>query len=83
MAQTETTGSVSKLSIVLMAAFAVLGVGLLYLYIVTSSASDGTKILWASGLSIVVAFLFAIVWAMAKDVEKQEERESRRRQVQP
>ncbi len=69
------------MAIVLGGAFAVIGIGLLYLYIVIAQVSDGTKLLWASGLSIVVAFLFAIVWTMAHDSEKTAEREARRRQV--
>ncbi len=81
MVETQTARTISKAAIVLASSFAVLGVGLLYLYIVISTASDGTKVLWASGLSIVVAFLLALVWTMARDSERQAEREAKRRQV--
>ncbi len=75
----QTAKSVSQTSIVLASAFAVLGVGLLYLYIAIASVPAETKLLWASGLSIAVAFLFAAIWTMARDVEKQAELESKKR----
>lgn len=80
MVDTQTASQVSRLSIVLMAVFGVVGIGLLYLYIAIAEVSDEVKLLWASGLSIVVAFLFAIMWTMARDAEKQAEREQKRGQ---
>lgn len=81
MVETQTARQISRVSILFASAFAVMGIGLLYLYIVISSVPETVKVLWASGLSIVVAFLFAIVWTMARDSEKQADREARRRQA--
>ncbi|OGS42072.1 MAG: hypothetical protein A3K67_00640 [Euryarchaeota archaeon RBG_16_62_10] len=67
------------MSIQLAGAFAVVGVGLLYLYIAVSEVSDQTKILQAGGLSIVVAFVFLIVWALARDYVPQPETRSERK----
>jgi len=63
----ETAVQVGKLSVQLSAAFALIGVGLLYLAIVISDAPFETKVLWASALSMGVAFAFVIVWTMARD----------------
>jgi hypothetical protein len=37
------------------------------------------KVLWASGLSLTMAFTFLIIWTMARDSMRVHERESRRR----
>ena len=67
------------MSMIFSAIFAVIGVGLLYLAIGISSATTETKVIWASGLSLAVAFVFLIVWTMAKDSIRTYERELRRR----
>jgi len=77
----ETAVQVSKISIQLSAAFAVIGVGLLYLAIAISDAPLETKILWASALSMGVALAFAIVWTMARDSLRARELEIRRKKV--
>lgn len=59
--------------------FAVIGVSLLYLAIAISDASEMVKVLWASGLSLTMAFTFLIIWTMARDSTRVHERESRRR----
>jgi len=81
MVEMETAVQVSKLSIQLSAAFAVIGVGLLYLAIAISDAPLETKILWASALSMGVALAFAIVWTMARDSLRARELEIRRKKV--
>ncbi len=78
MAETETASQVSRLSIWLSLGFALVGVGLLYLAIAIANASVGMKILWASGLSLAVAFTFAIVWTMARDAMRTIEEDLRR-----
>lgn len=72
---------ISKLSIQLSAVFAMVGVALLYLYIVVSEVPETMKILWSSGLSIGVAFSFLIMWTIARDAEREREREARRKAV--
>jgi uncharacterized membrane protein len=67
------------MSMIFSAAFAVMGIGLLYLAIMISDASDETKVLWASGLSLGVAFVFLMVWTMAKDSIRTYERELKRK----
>ncbi|MBU1915329.1 MAG: hypothetical protein KJ563_09075, partial [Candidatus Thermoplasmatota archaeon] len=57
----------------------VIGIGLLYLAIVISDASNEMKVIWASGLSLTVAFVFLLVWSMAKDSIKTYERELKRK----
>jgi uncharacterized membrane protein len=79
MAGVGTAVQVSKMSMIFSAAFAVMGIGLLYLAIMISDASDETKVLWASGLSLGVAFVFLMVWTMAKDSIRTYERELRRK----
>jgi len=69
----------SKMSIQMAGAFAVLGIALLYLYIAISDAASTTKVLWASALSLGVAFVFLIVWTFARDVVRQRERGSERK----
>jgi hypothetical protein len=69
----------SKMSIQLAGVFTVLGTALLYLYIAISDASNQTKVLWASVLSLVLAVIFLIVWTLAKDIGKQREREPQRK----
>jgi membrane protein CcdC involved in cytochrome C biogenesis len=66
------------LSIWLSGAFAVISIGLLYLYIGMTDASAPQKVLWAAGLSIAVAFVFLISWSIARDVLREKERELRR-----
>lgn len=81
MVEMETATQACKLSIRLSAMFAVVGVGLLYLAIAVSNAAFETKILWASALSMGVAFAFAIVWTMARDSIRAKELEIRRKRV--
>lgn len=69
------------MSIQLSAVFAMVGVALLYLYIVVSEVPETMKILWSSGLSIGVAFSFLIMWTIARDAEREREREARRKAV--
>ena len=79
MADTGTAAQLSKVAIQLSATFAVVGIGLLYLYIMISSAPDTVKVLWASGLSIAVALTFLVIWTIARDVLKENDRLTRRR----
>lgn len=79
MAGVGTAVQVSKMSMIFSSAFAVLGIGLLYMAIMMSEASDEMKVLWASGLSLAVAFVFLMVWTMAKDSIRTYEREMRRK----
>ena len=79
MAGVGTAVQVSKMSMIFSAAFAVMGIGLLYLAIMISDASDETKVLWASGLSLGVAFVFLMVWTIAKDSIRTYERELKRK----
>lgn len=80
MVEVKTASQVSKLSIQLAAAFAVVGIGLMYLYIAATDASWPTKILWASALSLGVAFAFLVIWTIARDVIRERERETQRKQ---
>lgn len=79
MVETQTANEVSRLSVMLSMVFAVIGVGLLYLAIGISDASETVKVLWASGLSLTMAFTFLIIWTMARDSIRVHEREARRR----
>lgn len=79
MTDTGTAAEISKIAIQLSAAFAVVGIGLLYIYILISTAPETTKVLWASGLSIAVALTFLVIWTIARDVMKESDRLSRRR----
>ncbi len=78
MVEVGTVAGLSKLSIWLSGAFAVISIGLLYLYIALTDASLSQKVLWAAGLSIVVAFVFLVSWTVARDVVRAKERELRR-----
>ena len=73
MVEKETAVQVSKMSIQMAGLFAVIGVALLYLYIGIADVPETTKVLWSSGLSIGVAFIFLIIWVFAKDLVKQRE----------
>lgn len=79
MVEVQTANEVSNMSIRLSAAFAVVGVALLYLAIAISDASMTMKIIWASGLSMTVAFVFLIIWTMAKDTMRSVERDQKRK----
>jgi hypothetical protein len=79
MVQTETMGEVTKISIRLSAAAAVLGIGLLYVYIALTDVSVETKVLWASVLSLGVALVSIIIWTMARDAMVAAEIEQRQR----
>lgn len=81
MVEVETASQVCRLSIQLSAAFAVIGVGLLYLAIGISSASLEMKIIWASALSMGVAVAFAVVWTMARDSIRARELELKRKRT--
>lgn len=70
MVEKATAAEVSKVSVRLSAAFGCIGIGLLYVAILISDASDTTKILWASTLSFGVAILFLVIWSMASDSVK-------------
>ncbi|MCJ2533179.1 MAG: hypothetical protein LN411_04575, partial [Candidatus Thermoplasmatota archaeon] len=63
----------------LSAAFSVIGIGLLYLYIAVTDASLPTKVLWSATLSLGVAMIFVITWTIARDVIRNYERELKRR----
>lgn len=67
MVQKETICEVTNISIRLSAAAAVLGIGLLYVYIAVSDASVQTKVLWSAVLSLGVALVSIIIWSMARD----------------
>jgi len=71
MVEKETAAQLSKMSIQMAGVFAVIGVGLMYLYIAIAEVPDTTKILWASGLSLGVAFVFLIIWTFARDLVRQ------------
>ena len=71
MVEKETAVQVSRMSIQMAGVFAVIGVGLMYLYIAIAEVPDTTKLLWASGLSLGVAFTFLVIWTLARDMSKQ------------
>ncbi len=79
MVEAETAAQVSKLSMQMSILFGIIGVGLLYLAIGISDASNEVKIIWASGLSLTVAFMFLVIWTMARDSILSRERELRRK----
>jgi len=79
MVEKETAAQLSKMSIQMAGIFAVIGVGLMYLYIAIAEVPDTTKILWASGLSLGVAFIFLIIWTFARDLVRQ--RDSQKKQM--
>jgi len=80
MVEKETAAQVSGMSIQMAGIFAVIGVGLMYIYIAIADVPDTTKVLWASGLSLGVAFTFLMIWVLARDSVKQ--RESQKKSVQ-
>jgi len=77
MVEKETATQVSKMSIQMAGVFTVIGVALMYLYIGIADVPDTTKVLWASGLSLGVAFTFLIIWVFARDLLKQRELQKR------
>ncbi|MEW5748876.1 MAG: hypothetical protein AB1793_08875 [Candidatus Thermoplasmatota archaeon] len=78
MVEVGTVAGISKLSIWLSGAFAVVSIGLLYMYIAMTDASSPQKVLWSAGLSMAVAFVFLVSWTVARDVVREKEREHRR-----
>ena len=78
MVETRTISEITSISIRLSAVFAVIGIGLMYMYIAVTDASMPTKVLWSSALSIGVAFTFLVVWSIARDSLRQREREVKR-----
>lgn len=78
MVEVGTVSGISKLSIWLSGAFAVVSIGLLYMYIAMTDASSSQKVLWSAGLSMAVAFVFLVSWTIARDVVREKERELRR-----
>ena len=81
MVEVGTVSEISKVSIRISAAFAVIGVGLLYLYIGVSDASTPVKVLWSAALSLGVAIVFLIAWTMARDALRTYEREAKRKKL--
>jgi len=81
MVEIGTVSEVSKLSIQLSGVFAVVGIGLMYLYIGISDAADTTKVLWASTLSLAVAFIFLVIWTISRDTIRSYEREQKRKMM--
>jgi hypothetical protein len=79
MVEVQTANEVSRLSIQLSAVFSVVGVALLYAAIIISDASETMKIIWASGLSLTVAFVFLLIWTLARDAMRAMEREQKRK----
>lgn len=73
MVESETMAQLSRMSIQMGGAFALIGIALLYLYIAISDAANTTKVLWASGLSLGVAVIFMSIWVLARDAAKQRE----------
>jgi hypothetical protein len=73
MVESGTVAEVSKVSILLTTVFTVVGIGLLYLYIAISEVTNVTKVLWASGLSLGIAFSCLIIWTLTRDFVKQRE----------
>jgi hypothetical protein len=78
MVETRTVSEITSISIRLSAVFAVVGIGLMYLYIAVTDASAPTKVLWSSTLSLGVAFTFLVIWSIARDSLRQREREMKR-----
>ncbi len=79
MVEVGTVSEISKMAVKLSAAFSVIGIGLLYLYIAVTDASMPTKVLWSATLSLGVAMIFVITWTIARDVIRNYERELKRR----
>jgi cytosine/uracil/thiamine/allantoin permease len=78
MVEIGTVSEIAKISIRFSAAFAVLGIGLTYLYIGLTDASNPMKVLWAAGLSLGVAVAFLIMWTMSRDIIRDRDRERKR-----
>ncbi len=78
MVEIGTVSEIAKISIRLSAAFAIMGVGLTYLYIILTDASNPMKVLWSAALSLGVAVAFLIMWTMSRDIIRDRERELRR-----
>lgn len=81
MVEVETASQVSRLSIQLSAAFALISAGLLYLAIAISDAPLEMKVIWASALSMGIAVAFAVVWTMARDSIRARELELKRKRA--
>lgn len=79
MVEIGTVSELSKVSIRISAAFAIIGVGLLYLYIGVTDASTPVKVLWSAALSLGVAIVFLVAWTMARDALRTHEREAKRK----
>jgi hypothetical protein len=79
MVEIGTVSELSKMSIRISAAFAIIGVGLLYLYIGVTDASTPVKVLWSAALSLGVAIVFLVAWTMARDALRTFEREAKRK----
>ena len=79
MVEVGTVSEISTMAVRLSAAFSVIGVGLLYLYIAVTDASMPTKVLWSATLSLGVAMIFVVIWTIARDVVRNYERELKRR----
>ncbi len=79
MVEIGTVSELSKVSIRISAAFAIIGVGLLYLYIGVTDASTPVKVLWSAALSLAVAIVFLVAWTMARDALRTHEREAKRK----
>jgi len=79
MVEVGTVSEISKVAVRLSAAFSVIGIGFLYLYIVVTDASMPTKVLWSATLSLGVAMIFVVTWTIARDVVRNYERELKRR----
>ena len=80
MIEAETAYQISGMSIRLSGLFAVVGIALMYVYIGVADASVPVKLLWASALSLAVAFTFLVIWTLARDVLREKEREIRKKQ---
>jgi hypothetical protein len=72
MVDSGAASQVAKMSIQLTGAFTIVGTALLYLYIAISDATNQTKVLWASGLTLSLAFIFLIIWTLARDWTKRD-----------
>ncbi|UCE91219.1 MAG: hypothetical protein JSV90_07330 [Methanobacteriota archaeon] len=79
MVEAGTVAELSRVSIRISAVFAVIGVGLLYLYIGVSDAATPIKVLWSAALSLGVAIVFLVAWTMARDALKTHAREALRK----
>ena len=79
MVEIGTISEISKMSIRLSAAFAVIGVALLYLYIAVTDASTPVKVLWSAALSLGVAIVFLVAWSIARDALRTYDREAKRK----